>query len=422
MRRILLCCAALTHALRLELDVDGRRLHLEYEESNLWEARFRYAEAFVAKHDLAKYQGLGCEEVLYARHKCVASKIEEAMKAHRDQVRAIMRQWVSTVKETVSLNADGEEDTTWLQFLQRRMFRGCALDSIADPPSNILSKFIALEVGCGSGKLMKRLATRVRRLDGADTSKAALSKAHERLSGEYTLFHADGLSLDAVPNATYDIVYSANLLQRIPIHALRYKHLEEFFRVLKCDGHVSLQMGFGEGGADYHDDHLTTSTEVSVTNATHLLQDLYKVGFRDHTHEIIEQSPPGSLFSQSLMVVARKQCPRLGITVIIDGVEQPKIEAGGSRQYVDPVVHDVAPSPEGIRRRKRAAENCGGEVEIDEDEVDAEIADLQRQLAEAKRKKKRKKGAPTKRQPLHPQFVEDNLVGLDGKTCPSCVN
>ena len=119
--------------------------------------------------------------------------------------------------------------------------------------------------------------------------------------------------------------------------------LEEFFRVLKCDGHVSLQMGFGEGGAEYHDDHLTTSTEVSVTNATHLLEDLYKVGFRDPNHEIVEQSPPGSTFSQSLMVVARKQCPRLGITVIIDGVEQPEIEAGGSRQYVDPIVRDVAP-------------------------------------------------------------------------------
>ena len=112
----------------------------------------------------------------------------------------------------------------------------------------------------------------------------------------------------------------------------------------------------------------------------------------------------------------------IGNKKFIDGVEQPKIEAGGSRQYVDPVVHDVAPSPEGIRRRKRAAENCGAEAEIDDEEVDAEIADLQRQLAEAKRKKKRKKGAPKKRKPLNPQFVEDNLVGLDGKTCPSCVN
>ena len=135
MRTAQICGAVLAHALRLELDVDGRRLHLEYEESNLWEARFRYAEAFVAAHDLAKYKGLGCEEVLYARHKCVASRIEEAMKAHRDRVRSIMRQWVSSVnKETVALNADGEEDTTWLRST-RRLFRGCALDAAADPPS-----------------------------------------------------------------------------------------------------------------------------------------------------------------------------------------------------------------------------------------------------------------------------------------------
>ena len=87
-----LCCAACTSALRLELDVDGQRLELHYEASNLWEARFRYAEAFVGKHQLGKYKGLGCEEVIYARHKCVASKIEEAMKAHRDTVRKVAQQ------------------------------------------------------------------------------------------------------------------------------------------------------------------------------------------------------------------------------------------------------------------------------------------------------------------------------------------
>ena len=134
MRTALLCCAVLAHALRLELDVDGRRLHLAYEESNLWEARFRYAEAFVAAHDLAKYKGLGCEEVLYARHKCVASRIEEAMKAHRDQVRAIMRQWVSTVnKETVALNADGEEDIPGSSS-----YRGACSGAVPSMPSPTL--------------------------------------------------------------------------------------------------------------------------------------------------------------------------------------------------------------------------------------------------------------------------------------------
>ena len=59
------------------------------------------------------------------------------------------------------------------------------------------------------------------------------------------------------------------------------------------------------------------------------------------------------------------------------------------RQYVDPVVSASPPSPEGM-----PAEKNSGELRrrpIDDDEVDAEIADLQRQLAEAKRRKKRKK-------------------------------
>ena len=101
--------------------------------------------------------------------------------------------------------------------------------------------------------------------------------------------------------------------------------------------------------------------------------------------------------------------------MIIDGVEQPKIEAGGSRQYVDPVVRDVAPSPEGIRRRKRAAENCGVRPTLMTRRSRRGDRRLTRQLDEAKRKKKRKKGSPKKKEPLHPQFVEDNLVGLDGK-------
>ena len=95
--------------------------------------------------------------------------------------------------------------------------------------------------------------------------KDGIIQSPREIKWKYTLFHADGLSIDAVPNATYDIVYSHELTATIPIHALRYSYLEEFFRVLKCDGHVSLQMGFGEGGAAYHDDHLTTSAQASVS-------------------------------------------------------------------------------------------------------------------------------------------------------------
>ena len=84
MRRILLCCAVLTQALRLELDVDGGASTSSTKSRTLGGALATPRRSREARP--AKYQGLGCEEVLYARHKCVASKIEEAMKAHRDQV------------------------------------------------------------------------------------------------------------------------------------------------------------------------------------------------------------------------------------------------------------------------------------------------------------------------------------------------
>ena len=121
---------------------------------------------------------------------------------------------------------------------------------------------------------MKRLATRVQRLDGVETSRRHHQSPRE-IKWRVHFIHADGLSLDAVPNATYDIVYSARLTATRTDPRFTVQAPGGFFRVLKCDGHVSLQMGFGEGGADYHDDHLTTSTEVSVRE-THLLEDLCK--------------------------------------------------------------------------------------------------------------------------------------------------
>ena len=58
--------AVLAHALRPSSTPTGVS-STRVRRINLWEARFRYAEAFAAAHDLAKYKGLGCEEVLYAR-------------------------------------------------------------------------------------------------------------------------------------------------------------------------------------------------------------------------------------------------------------------------------------------------------------------------------------------------------------------
>ncbi|KAH8050650.1 hypothetical protein JL722_11310 [Aureococcus anophagefferens] len=98
----------------------------------------------------------------------------------------------------------------------------------------------------------QRLKTVAVAADGPRTSPT------ERVADRaYTLYHSDGLELDAVPADAYDAVVSFDALSRIPFHATRYRLLEEFFRVLKCDGRASLAMGFGAfhgSVAGYRDD------------------------------------------------------------------------------------------------------------------------------------------------------------------------
>ena len=55
------------------------------------------------------------------------------------------------------------------------------------------------------------------------------------------------LDLDAVPSDAYGAIVSTDALEHVPFHSTRYRFLEEFFRVLECDGRVALHFGFGPG-------------------------------------------------------------------------------------------------------------------------------------------------------------------------------
>ncbi|KAK7234601.1 hypothetical protein SO694_00193015 [Aureococcus anophagefferens] len=102
-------------------------------------------------------------------------------------------------------------------------------------------------------------------------------------------------------------------LSRIPFHATRYRLLEEFFRVLKCDGRASLAMGFGAfhgSVAGYRDDVPVdggADAQVAFDDPDLLVHDLDRVGFRDMAYWI---STGGSgTHAKTLVVAGRKQCP-----------------------------------------------------------------------------------------------------------------
>ena len=192
-------------------------------------------------------------------------------------------------------------------------------------------------------------------MDGVDVSRRALAAARARLDaagvGNATLFHTDGLALDALQDRSYDVVYSTQTLSHIPVHAVRYRFLEEFFRVLECDGHAALEMGFGPraAGVRFHADAPPAAdARVAFENPRLMADDLDRVGFRDvllarrryrrtglfhvrgaQVHIRVADAKPGSGYGRSVFYAARKQCPTVNVRIFIGGEEMPRARGPG---------------------------------------------------------------------------------------------
>lgn len=91
-----------------------------------------------------------------------------------------------------------------------------------------------LEVGCGTGLILQRLAPLARRVAGVDLSFAMLRKARERAP---SVVQASALSLP-FPDASFDVVVSFKVLAHVPdIPAA----LAEMARVVRPGGHLALE-------------------------------------------------------------------------------------------------------------------------------------------------------------------------------------
>ncbi len=96
---------------------------------------------------------------------------------------------------------------------------------------------LALDYGCGVGRLSRALAARFRSVIGVDFSESMLSEAARANAGVPNLRFErnDGRSLAMVPDGTVDFVYSVIALQHSPPEAQRAV-LREFARVLAPGG------------------------------------------------------------------------------------------------------------------------------------------------------------------------------------------
>lgn len=161
---------------------------------------------------------------------------------------------------------------------------------------------VAIEYGCGPGRMLLRLAPSFHRVDGVDISPELLEVAGRRtahLAVPPRLYQTDGQSLPATLVASHDVAVSVICLQHICVRSVRLAILTDLYRALKPGGLLTFQMGYGPGhqSAAHYDDNFTDATgtngrmDVRVLHPSDVCTDLRQMGFTDITYALVPTGP-----------------------------------------------------------------------------------------------------------------------------------
>ena len=159
-----------------------------------------------------------------------------------------------------------------------------------------------LDFGCGCGRNVMNLINRFKKMEGVDISPELIKTCIKNLAdmnydnnrmGFYT---CNGVSLNIFDDNTYDFIMSTIVLQHICVYTIRYSYLSEFFRIMKPNGLLSFQMGFGDGHfntRDYYEDYVDAEStnsgcDVKVSDPAQIVEDLKKIGFVNISFQIAE--------------------------------------------------------------------------------------------------------------------------------------
>lgn len=160
---------------------------------------------------------------------------------------------------------------------------------------------IGLDFACGCGRNIINLHKRFSRLDGVDISSNLIKLTRKNLiqnnisDDKSYLYTCNGIDLNIINDTQYDFIMSTIALQHICVYDIRKSYLNEFYRILKPDGLLSFQMGYGRKYAkiNYHDNYYdATGTnslcDVVVDNPQQIIDDLTEIGFKNITYLIRE--------------------------------------------------------------------------------------------------------------------------------------
>lgn len=168
------------------------------------------------------------------------------------------------------------------------------------------SKMIALDFGCGPGRNIVKYWNRFARIDGVDIMEVNIINAKRWVdysnldSNSINLYTCNGYDLSDIPDLQYDMIFSTICMQHICVHEVRYNYFKEFYRVLKPNGYISIQMGYGRKPnskcKDYYDNCYDAKKtngdddgewDVTIESPDQIATDLYEIGFTNFEYIIL---------------------------------------------------------------------------------------------------------------------------------------
>lgn len=139
--------------------------------------------------------------------------------------------WAECAGSEESFRASGERDC--------RRYVGNFLSERKIDPANM----VALEIGCGAGRLSEFLARDFRGLVALDISKEMLKIARKRVPADNVLWlNNDGMDLKFMADNSVDFIFSLSVFQQIPDAATIAEYVEEAGRVLAPGGWFVFQI------------------------------------------------------------------------------------------------------------------------------------------------------------------------------------
>ncbi len=165
---------------------------------------------------------------------------------------------------------------------------------------------IALDFACGPGRNIVQYHKKFKRIDGVDISETLIERAKENLQYHKielpNLYSNNGFDLAMIKDNTYDFILSTIAMQHICVHEIRYNLFNEMFRILKPNGRISFQMGYGKYSpytvGYFENNYLALNTnrgcDTRIEAPDQVQGDLEKIGFKNFTYDIRPTGPGDS--------------------------------------------------------------------------------------------------------------------------------